>query len=120
MSWNAATSGCEFNVMSSLTLTTEADRRICGMHLRHKYFFPLRENTWFRRQRRHGFPLAQFLAGSRRPSNALNDLCKGLSDPVVLSSEGPWLPDRGSHQQPKLLDPRRPHIDRSRRQGGQG
>ncbi|KAF8120161.1 hypothetical protein EV363DRAFT_1238042, partial [Boletus edulis] len=64
MSWNAATSGCEFNVMSSLTrfpdvalpFTTEADRRICGMHLCHKYFPSTRkhskylvqttENTW--------------------------------------------------------------------------
>ncbi|KAF8136577.1 hypothetical protein EV363DRAFT_1211490, partial [Boletus edulis] len=39
-------------------------------------------------------------AGSRRPANALNDLCKRLSDPVVLSSEGPWLPDRVSSSKP--------------------
>ncbi|KAF8128917.1 hypothetical protein EV363DRAFT_1400177 [Boletus edulis] len=31
-------------------------------------FFPLRENIWFRRQRRHGFPLAQFLLQAKRLS----------------------------------------------------
>ncbi|KAF8452374.1 hypothetical protein L210DRAFT_941811 [Boletus edulis BED1] len=74
------------------------------MHLRHKYF-SLYEKTSGSDDRED---TASRWHSSRRPSNALNDLCKGLSDPVVLSSEGPWLPDRGSHQQPKLLDPRRP------------
>ncbi|KAF8120499.1 hypothetical protein EV363DRAFT_1279784 [Boletus edulis] len=113
MSWNAATSGCEFNVMSSLTrfpdvalplLPRPIDAYVECTFVTN--IFSLYEKTLGSDDRED--TASRWHTGSRRPSNALNDLCKALSDPVVLSSEGPWLPDRGSHQQPKLLDPRRP------------
>ncbi|KAF8127955.1 hypothetical protein EV363DRAFT_1266233 [Boletus edulis] len=58
MSWNAATSGCEFNPIDAFVECTSVTN-----------IFPLRENIqniWFRRQRTHGFPLAQFLLQAER------------------------------------------------------
>ncbi|KAF8414798.1 hypothetical protein L210DRAFT_3590306, partial [Boletus edulis BED1] len=64
------------------------------MHLRHELFFSFYEKTPGSDDREDTVSRwHSSRAGSRRPSNTLNDLCKGLSDPVVLSSEGPWLPD---------------------------
>ncbi|KAF8133957.1 hypothetical protein EV363DRAFT_1214630 [Boletus edulis] len=45
MSWNAATSGCEFKVMPIDALECTSVTNISSL--------------WFRRQRRHGFPLAR-------------------------------------------------------------
>ncbi|KAF8133953.1 hypothetical protein EV363DRAFT_1214611, partial [Boletus edulis] len=69
MSWNAATSGCEFKVMPIDALECTSVTNISSL--------------WFRRQRRHGFPLARHSLKAQARCSSCNI---SMSPPPTRSS----------------------------------